>query len=223
MLTAILLACRHNLSLHTLDSGSGSGSSEPVTSCDLLRVALRLPGPTAAPQAVLAFVELLQQQGVIGDRAAVHCLAHLRGYLQERAHSVLERDEDLAAATSGVTVPALSEELAEIARACMSCIHEETAGSHCASLFSTDPVVPGGHGSSSAALELLPFVVELLMSFAEETAMEVVDSLLRKVWPTHLLLTLCSLMCDLLPFLSVRGKHFSVFKVSSFLPLMYNQ
>ena len=143
----------------------------------------------------------------------MHCLSALRNYLQHRASSLQHHTPSHSSAASGLSVASLSKEFSGVALACMACIHEEAPSSqHSSGLFSGDlPAVT--HTASSAALELLPCIIELLLDFAEEVAVDIVDSLFLKKWPSHMLLTLCNLVCDLIPFLGVRGQHFKTFKV----------
>lgn len=222
MLAAILTVCTHNLSLHTHGGGA-------ISSSDLLRVALRLPA--AAPQAVLAFVDLLHR-GVISGRAAVYCISDLRLYLQERTLSMVASDSNHVEAESdsisinlarGPSFSSLGEEFLKLATACLGCIRSQAANTDSIGLFNSnnDVHVHVGGGEccsqseyTSAALELLPCVVELAMHFAEDVAFDIIDSLFHKSWPSHLLLTLCNLMCDLLPFLSSQRRHLSIFQVS---------
>lgn len=221
MLTAILLACRHNISLKTLDSNSSSrggdgNGGEPIPPAALLQVALSLP--SISPVAALSFIQLLHQgvlSGAPGGGGGVHCLSALRRYLQQRASSV--NSAATSVATSGLTVASLSKEFSELARACMTCIREEAPSSRCASgLFSSSSGSEGrgSYTASPAALELLPCILELLLDCAEEAAAaDILDHLFQKTWPSHLLLTLCNLVCDLIPFLGVRGQYFTTFKV----------
>jgi hypothetical protein len=214
MLAAIIFACRHDLQLRTLDSNTSSGG-EAITSSDLLQVALHLPA--IAFPAVLAFIELLHQ-GVISDRAAVHCLSDLRLHLQERASSL-----DYTPVSSADII--LRDEFLEIAHTCMACIRHMSSTTHSTRLFSTSMVNDAEDDNcddcpedkdqykytSSVSLELLPYLVELLVDISEEAAEEIINTLLQKQWPSSLLLTLCNSVCDLLSFLSAR--HLAAFKV----------
>lgn len=237
MLEAILLAFKHNLSLKTLDSDSREGG-EPIASSALLQVALSLP--SIASQAALSCIQLLHQGALSGGRGGggggdVHCLSALRLYLQERANGVIDLvnkgrsivPPDATVAATAVT--SLSKEFADIARACMACIRENSSPSsrYSSGLFSSsnsseDVTVGSGVGTvSPAALELLPVIIELLMLIsAEDAAAEVIDSLFLKNWPSHLMLTLCNLVCDLIPFFSSRRDHWATFKVLSCLQVV---
>lgn len=75
------------------------------------------------------------------------------------------------------------------------------------------------HYSGSATV---PCLVELCVEFAEDVAVDIIDAIFQKNWPSHLILTLCNLVCDLLPYLS--AQHLIIYKVSclySFVPICW--
>lgn len=124
-----------------------------------------------APQAVLAFVEMLQR-GVVGGRASVYCISDLRQYFQGRASGVASRDgnESLLHMSSGPGVSSVRDEFWAVAQACLVCVLSQNTTSPSTGLFSNGLRSLTGAASSgdsatgdqvmcAITLDLLPYRV----------------------------------------------------------------
>jgi uncharacterized protein YoaH (UPF0181 family) len=130
-------------------------------------------------------------------------------------------------------IKSLGEEFVQVAQACLECVSvcvcvREVSGAPSAGLFncninssrnaSSTSIVDStstcsnSSASASITLELLPCLVEQCLDFAEDVAEDIIDSLFVKPWPSHLIVTLCNLVCDIMPHLS--AQHFILFQVS---------
>jgi uncharacterized protein YoaH (UPF0181 family) len=129
-------------------------------------------------------------------------------------------------------IKSLGEEFVQVAQACLECVSvcvcvREVSGAPSAGLFncninssrnaSSTSIVDStstcsnSSASASITLELLPCLVEQCLDFAEDVAEDIIDSLFVKPWPSHLIVTLCNLVCDIMPHLS--AQHFILFQV----------
>ena len=129
-------------------------------------------------------------------------------------------------------IKSLGEEFVQVAQACLECVSvcvcvREVSGAPSAGLFNCNIIssrnasstsivdsastCSNSSASASIALELLPCLVEQCLDFAEDVAEDIIDSLFVKQWPSHLIVTLCNLVCDIMPHLS--AQHFILFQV----------
>ena len=216
--------CKHNIPIKTLSTSRASGvrshgrveeaSGLPITASDMLHVALLLP--YIARNAILTFVEFLNE-GVVADREAVRCLSRMRLYIQERTNRVTSSmggDDELL---SNLDAKSLTNELSDIASVCMACIRpnqlEKEGRDHHNYIYEDDREIAPNNSchASAVALELLPYIVDQLRTLSNGSASDVIDSLFRISWPPHMLLSICNLVCDLIPFF--QAQRLVVFRV----------
>ena len=214
---------------------------EPITPSQLLQVALRLPTVAVAQQAVLEFVNLMQCGVVSGRAAVYvmsdlrqYFQSRVSSVLTLSSSDSKSTSECVSECVSDSKsksdIKSLGEEFVQVAQACLECVCvcvREVSGAPSAGLFNCNIIssrnasstsivdsastCSNSSASASIALELLPCLVEQCLDFAEDVAEDIIDSLFVKPWPSHLIVTLCNLVCDIMPHLS--AQHFILFQV----------